>query len=661
MKANIGHTMSAAGVAGLIKAVLSIHHGVLPPQPSVAEENPKLGLGSGPFFLPREARPWESDGPRRAGVSSFGFGGTNVHAVLEEPPAPRRARVRAPAARPRAELFLVSAPTPALLARHAREIAAAVETVPDLAAIGRTLASRGAADARLAVVADSVSALREKLLASAVAIESAQDVVPAPVQLAPGCLYARTPLSGAKVALLFAGQGAQKVGLLREVYEELPAFREALDQLDRSLGPDLHERIGGTLRSFLHPPAATGDAERKLTETQVCQPAMAAVGLALHAFLGRLGVRGDVFLGHSLGEFVAASAAGAMTPEDCVRLVAERGLAMMALPLAGRGEMLSAATDSKVAAEAAQVASAQGTVTVANVNHPSQTVLSGDTAAIAAAEKWLEGRGIATTRLDVSHAFHSPLVSGIADRMRGLVAKLPLHPPSGTVVGASRGEPYPADVDRIREIFVAHADGPVDFVSALRTASSLGARVFVQVGAGNVVSSFAKATLRPEERPVCVSLASREDDGLATLAGAVGSLWTAGVPLDPQQWLARYPDFSSRTGRSNGRSDRQRPSGRARRRSRWKESPWQGRTRTASSRSSASRFPSSRPRRGSWSNRRRRSRRVASMGRPQCRQQHRRRWRRRPYRSSLRRPRPHGPLARRQPPFRRRPLPASTT
>jgi acyl transferase domain-containing protein len=529
VKANFGHTMSAAGVAGLIKAALAVHRGVLPPQPSVTTENPKLGLGSGPFFLAREARPWQSEGPRRAGVSSFGFGGTNVHAVLEEAKAPRRARSRVPGARPRAEVFLVSAPTPPLLARHARELAAAVGDA-DLPGIARTLASRAPADARLAVIADSVASLREKLVAAAEAIEARPDGVG---QLAPGCLFGRGPFAEAKIALLFAGQGAQRVGLLREAYQEVPAFRDALDRLDDSLGPALHQRIGGSLRSFLYPAATGPDAERRLLETQVCQPAMAAVGLALHAFLAKLGVRGDVFLGHSLGEFVAAAAAGAMSDEDCVRLVAERGLAMMSLPLADRGAMLSAATDGTTAREAARAAAAHGIITVANFNHPSQTVLSGETAAIRAAAQWLEGRGIAVTRLDVSHAFHSPLVAGIADAMRSLVEALPLSAPSGVVVSGQRAAQYPSDPESIRQIFVDHAASPVDFAGALRTAAGLGARVFLQVGAGSTVVSFARATVPAEQRSVCVPLASRDEDGLATLAGAVGSLWTAGVSIEP--------------------------------------------------------------------------------------------------------------------------------
>ncbi|MFL5365948.1 MAG: aminotransferase class I/II-fold pyridoxal phosphate-dependent enzyme [Myxococcales bacterium] len=529
VKANFGHTMSAAGVAGLIKATLAVHRGVLPPQPSVVTENPKLGLGSGPFFLAREARPWQSEGPRRAGVSSFGFGGTNVHAVLEEAKAPRRARSRAPGTRPRAEVFLVSAPTPKLLARHARELAAAVGDA-DLPSVARTLASRAPSDARLAVVADSVASLREKLLASADAIEARPDGVG---PLAPGCLFGRGPFAGAKIALLFAGQGAQRVGLLREAYQEVPAFRDALDRLDDSLGADLHQRIGGTLRSFLYPAVPGPDAERRLTETQVCQPAMAAVALALNAFLAKLGVHGDVFLGHSLGEFVAAAAGGAMSDEDCVRLVAERGLAMMALPLADRGAMLSAATDVATAREAVRAASAHGTIAIANLNHPAQTVLSGETGAIGAAAQWLEGRGIAVVRLDVSHAFHSPLVSGIADPMRSLVEALPLRAPSGIVVSGQRAAQYPSDLDSIRQIFVDHAASPVDFAGALRTAADLGARVFLQVGAGSTVVSFAKATVPAEQRSVCAPLASRDEDGLATLATAVGSLWTAGVSIEP--------------------------------------------------------------------------------------------------------------------------------
>src|SRR5436190_11860467 len=322
VKANIGHTMSASGIAGLIKATLALHYKKLPPQPGVAEENPKLELSTGPFFLARSEMPWEANGsPRRAGVSSFGFGGTNAHLVLEEAPQVAAAPRRLPHPRKaRAELFLLAGARAAVVARAARQLAAALPALQregaTLAEVAWTLSRRAHPDARLAVVADSFEALGEKLLASAEALEKRGDAsvdpmappaASAPAQLLPGAVFAQGPIDGRKICLLFPGQGAQKVGLLREAYEQLPAFRERLDQLDAAIS-DLHGRLGGSLRSFLYA-EPSADAERRLMATEVCQPAMAAVGLALHGLLEKLGVRGDVTLGHSLGEFAAAAAA----------------------------------------------------------------------------------------------------------------------------------------------------------------------------------------------------------------------------------------------------------------------------------------------------------------------------------------------------------------
>src|SRR2546423_1475541 len=187
VKANIGHTMSAAGIAGLIKAALALHHRTLPPQPSVAEQNPKLGLGDGPFFLPDTATPWETrDGhPRRAAVSSFGFGGTNAHMVLEEAPCPERVLARRPRTpQRRAELFLLAASRPGLVAREARALAAALPQLEQEGAspadIARTLAARGHGVARLAVTAESFTQLRERLEAAAPALDAREAEIPPP-------------------------------------------------------------------------------------------------------------------------------------------------------------------------------------------------------------------------------------------------------------------------------------------------------------------------------------------------------------------------------------------------------------------------------------------------------------------------------------------------
>ncbi|HEY5677399.1 MAG TPA: beta-ketoacyl synthase N-terminal-like domain-containing protein, partial [Myxococcales bacterium] len=231
VKANIGHTMSASGIAGLIKAALALHHRKLPPQPGVSEENPRLDLGTGPFFLPRSEMPWESNGhPRRAGVSSFGFGGTNAHLALEEAPEQRtKVRVLRPPRKARAELFLVASSRASTVAKFARQLAEALpllqregRTLPDVAF---TLSQRAHGDARLAIVADSFATLEEKLLACAAALEKRGDgasdrMAPpassAPAQIVPGAVFAQGPFADRKLALLFPGQGAQKVGLLRE-------------------------------------------------------------------------------------------------------------------------------------------------------------------------------------------------------------------------------------------------------------------------------------------------------------------------------------------------------------------------------------------------------------------------------------------------------------
>ena len=537
VKANVGHTMSAAGMAGLIKATLALHRKTLPPQPGVLNENPRLELASGPFYLPREEMRWErGEQPRRAGVSSFGFGGTNAHLALEEAPErPRRIFV-VPGEKPRAALLLLGGARASVVAKYARQLAQALPALEregaSLADVAYTLSRRAHGEARLAVVAQSLAALADQLVACAEALERRGDLAPDPMappdatppaQLLPSAVFAQGPFPDRKIALLFPGQGAQKVGLLRELDEQVPAFREKLDQLDASIA-DLHGRLGGSLRGFLHAPPSK-EAEARLTSTQVCQPVMAAVGLALHALLRRMGLRADVALGHSLGEFVACAAAGMLSDDECVRLVAERGLAMAALGLADPGAMASAAADADTVADA--IRGIEGVV-VANLNHPRQTAISGACDAVRAASARLQERGVPVTELPVSHAFHSPLMQGTENAVREAIGKIELREPRYPVISAISRQPY----GDAREIWSRHATAPVDFVGALRAAAGLGARVWLQVGAGGVLTSFVRATVPESERLVNAPLASRDHDGLAQLGSALGQLWAAGVDLD---------------------------------------------------------------------------------------------------------------------------------
>ncbi|MBL8957036.1 MAG: aminotransferase class I/II-fold pyridoxal phosphate-dependent enzyme [Myxococcaceae bacterium] len=440
IKSNIGHTMSAAGVAGFIKAALVLHHKTIPPQPAVQELNPKLELNRSPFKLSTAAIPFEKNGtPRRAAVSSFGFGGTNAHVLLEE--GPEAAQVAdAP------QLFVLSAPTEELLKKHAAELAGSDALLADgsLADIAKTLASRQTFAVRAAFVARTREELKAKLLSVT------GTVVAAPKRL----------------AFLFPGQGLQKVGMLPE------------------LAARVRELAGAEVHDALYPraPFDAEAAQKHLTRTEICQPAMAALGIAMAERLMAFGLKPDVVLGHSLGEFAAAAIAGKISPREAVQLVARRGALMNELGLDDNGQMLA------VMADKAAVEPLDPEVVVANHNHPTQVVLSGTTWGIQTAKKRLEGKGLKVSLLDVSHAFHSPLMSGIDDGMRAELKKLSVQEGRLPVISCITGRPLNGDT---LDTWARHASAPVNFVSALKACE---ADVFVQAGAGSTLLSFARGS-----------------------------------------------------------------------------------------------------------------------------------------------------------------------
>ncbi|HEY1816101.1 MAG TPA: aminotransferase class I/II-fold pyridoxal phosphate-dependent enzyme [Kofleriaceae bacterium] len=520
VKANIGHTMSAAGVAGLIKASLVIDRAQIPPQAAFERAHPKLQLeGSGLRFA-SEPRPFTSDGPRRAAVSSFGFGGTNCHLVLEQAPATRRAQVAVPLSRP--EAFFISAPTPELLEAHIAAIAGAISEATPLAAIARSLVTRTRHDARVGFVAATHHELRAKLEAARTAVHERASKA--------GVWFAAAPLPAdeRRIAMLFPGQGAQALDLCRSLYESFPAFRSRFD----ALASHLDDLLPRPLASYLYP---TRDARfdeaaatAELTATEICQPAMAALGLAVLEFAEELGVVADVFVGHSLGEFVALAAGGALSARDALRFVARRGRIMAEIPLRDRGAMAA------VQGERAFVEQLLGTpaeVVVANINHPRQVVISGGTDAVIAASARLAAAGAAVTRLTVSHAFHSPLLALTDAPLADLVGGLDVQPAMRTVISCVRPGAYPADPDGVRAIAASHATSPVDFVAGIRAAAAAGARVLVQATAGTTLLAMARATLRADNRAAAasVALAGGTDDATTFVEGLV-ELAVVGVP-----------------------------------------------------------------------------------------------------------------------------------
>ena len=516
IKANIGHTMSAAGVAGFMKTCLMLHEGVIPPQPAVTTLNPKLELERSPFRISDQAQKWVTPAgvKRRAAVSSFGFGGTNAHVLLEEAPAAEVATLAK--VDERQELFLLSAPNATLLAAHAgallEEISARNLEPADVAF---TLASRASFNARIAFVAKGRAALLEELKAVA-----AGKAPTAPV-----------PLEQRKVAFLFPGQGAQRVGLLDDLLLRWPSLKARLEELDAAS----REAAGCSLLEALYPPPGTDPAmaQRHLTQTEVCQPAMAALGIALGELLRDVGVTPAALLGHSLGEFAAASVGGMLDGAEAVRLVALRGKLMSELHLGDPGAML--AVMAQRSAVEALLGGLDGVV-IANDNHPTQVVLSGPTAGIEAAQKRLAEAGLKATRLDVSHAFHSPLMAGIDEKMSGLVKAVPVKDGDAKVISCISARPYESPKEA-REVWARHATSPVRFVEALSALAEDGVTHYVQVGAGGTLLSFARGVAGAEGVGYSSLAPAEGGDGGAQFLSALGALWLKGVPVRPQRLI----------------------------------------------------------------------------------------------------------------------------
>ncbi|HRI53022.1 MAG TPA: type I polyketide synthase, partial [Pseudomonadota bacterium] len=531
VKANVGHTMSAAGVAGLIKATMVLAERTVPPQAAFTAPLPALGLVGSGFRVPLREQPFAAPvgHPRRAAVSSFGFGGTNCHLILEESPAERRPQVSvAAAARP--EPFVISAPTPQLLAGHLAALAAALEqgeaARAPLADLAYTLATRQPESARVAFVARTRDELAQKLSAAVEVVEEGRARV--------GIRYLAAPLpeESRRVAFLFPGQGAQAVGLGEALYRRLPRFAARLEALAAAADAALEQ----PLLHRLYPPGRAeagfdrAAATAALTRTEVAQPAIAALALALSELAGELGLRPALLLGHSLGEFAAAAAAGVLDPAAAVRFVAERGAVMARLPLTDPGTMAAVAATPEGLAPYLKGLSG---VHIANLNHPGQIVVSGTTEGVGELLARLAAANLRATRLQVSHAFHSPLLGSAQPQIGQLVDALAVSTPALPLISCIDVGPYPGEVAAIRELLVRHAVSPVDFAGGVLAGARAGANIWVQVGAGTALLTMARATLTAAgiEPAATVSLAGTEDDDGAVLGEALAELWALGVPL----------------------------------------------------------------------------------------------------------------------------------
>ena len=537
VKSMIGHTKCAAGLAGLVKAALALHHQVLPTTLHVEEPNPALTDPASPFRLEGEPRPWVHTAatPRRAAVSSFGFGGVNLHAVLEEhvgdaPPPSRRWP---------AELFLLAAGTAEELEEQLVELAGVSAGLPAPALVG--LAERWCASAvaraatdpgpllRCAVLAGSAGDLRagaERLGAVLHRGGPLAWIDPRGTTLAAAA--ARQPEGS--VAFLFPGQGSQYPGMLQDLAARLPQVRAVVERAEDLL----RGRLDEPLSALLFPPRRFSEASRAadaaaLTRTEVAQPALGAVSLALARLLEECGVRPGVLAGHSYGEYVALCRAGALSADALVLLSFERGRCLRDAGAAAPGGMLAAAACEE---DVRRALGDHAGATLANLNSPRQTVLAGSVEALAEAGRALSAAGIPSRALPVACAFHSPLVAPATDALRTVLADAPLRAPTLPVLANTTATAYPTDQDGTRALLGRHLGEPVRFLDQVEAMYAAGARTFVEVGPRAVLSGLVDETLgdRPH-RTVPTDVPGRA--GTTAFLGALARLFVAGVPVDP--------------------------------------------------------------------------------------------------------------------------------
>ncbi len=511
VKSQIGHTKCAAGMAGLIKAALAVHHGVLPPTLNLRQPNPYWRSDTSPFAFLAEAQPWPA-AERVAAVSAFGFGGTNFHLVLA---SHRGGAPAATGATWPAELLLFRGVDPAAAVATVDRLRALLAARrPDASALrlrdlARSVCAAGRGPVQLAVVADDVADLIGKLdLARELRADRR------------GVYVATVGDDRGAVAFLCPGQGSQKLGMLAELFIAFPRLQRLL-----ALG----ERWAG--RMF--PPAAFGAGERAaqaaaLTDTRVAQPALGIADLAVAELLQSLGVFPDMTAGHSYGELAALCIAGVIDERDLLALSEARGELILAAAGAEPGAMLAVAGE---AALVATIAAASDGVVVANHNSPGQTVLSGSTVAVEAVQAQLIARGLTARRLPVACAFHSPIVAGAQHTLGARLAQVPIAAPTVPVYSNTTAGAYPHEPDAVRALLAAQVARPVRFVEEIEAMYAAGARVFVETGPGQVLTNLVGAILG--DRPhLAVACDHGGDAGVRPLLRALGALAVRGIGVD---------------------------------------------------------------------------------------------------------------------------------
>jgi acyl transferase domain-containing protein/acyl carrier protein len=516
VKTNIGHLDTAAGVTGLIKTALALHHGVLPPSLHFTQPNPKIDWENSPFYVNNKLTEWTRNGlPRRAGISSFGIGGTNAHAILEEAPPVGTSGPARPA-----HLLVLSAKTETALEAATANLAAYLRQHPDanLADVAYTLqlGRKAFAYRRMVVCHDPADALS--------ALESRD----------PQRVQTQRHSGGHRPLIwMFPGQGAQYVQMAAEIYAHEPVFRQEIDRCAELLQPQLKL----DLRQILYPqPDAVAAATEQLSQTWLTQPALFVIEYALARLLQSWGIQPHAMIGHSIGEYVAACLAGVFSLEDALILVAVRGQLIQSLP---PGSMLVVPLPAQ---EVEPLLHPEGTrqLALAGSNGPAVCVVSGPSNAVAALRDQLAQQGIECRATHTSHAFHSPMMDPILEPFVAQVRRVALQPPTLPYISNLTGTWITADEATDPRYWARHLRETVRFTEGIAELATISEALFLEVGPGRTLTTLAKQRMLDAGARIVLTTMRHPQDRLsdeALLLGAIGRLWLAGTPID---WARLY-------------------------------------------------------------------------------------------------------------------------
>jgi amino acid adenylation domain-containing protein len=511
IKSNIGHLTVAAGVAGFIKTCLSLYHKQIPPSINFQTVNPLLEIHDSPFYINKSLSEWKSDSVRRAGVSSFGIGGTNVHVVLEEHASP------SPATRGSKpfELIRWSAKSPSSNSNYAAKLSHFIDRNPDcaLADVAYTLSQKADFHFRSCVIAADMKGLSTELIRSQ---QHPSDTT-------------FSNHGNSRMTFIFPGQGAQYLHMGREMYRHEAVFRNAVDECAALLKSEMGEDIREVMYSDVNRELA---AER-LQNTYYTQPAIFITEYALAKTWMKLGIKPSLFLGHSVGEFVAAHLAGVFSLKDALYLIASRAKLMADLP---KGSMLAVRMNVDLLKP---ILPAE--LSIAAVNSPNVSVVAGNEMAVAHFAGSLEARGIVSKRLPTSHAFHSHMMDPIVGPFEEVVKSVPLSIPTIPIISTVTGE-WMLDSEATDPGYWArHLREPVQFSAAAAKLTNMEeAAVVLEAGPKNSASTLVRQHTTRKDILTIASLDYNSEKGeYYSFVKALGQLWLNGVNID---WDVYYSD-----------------------------------------------------------------------------------------------------------------------